>query len=142
MNRGVNKKRGAIGPPDYTGFIGKIRHRIPQKRGIFAYTLGIDFLFTPGRLLLAWGSADGGKRGCTPLPSFSRNASAKLRRPRQNSPIPPRRLVCAAALPPSPYTKKREEALAAARLKKSDFVNKKSPSARGTKETVALRARG
>ena len=31
---------------------------------------------------------------------------------------------------------------AAARLKKSDFVNKKSPSARGTEETVALRARG
>ena len=31
---------------------------------------------------------------------------------------------------------------AAARLKKSDFVNKKSPSARGVGETVTLRARG
>lgn len=40
------------------------------------------------------------------------------------------------------HTQKREEALAAARLKKSDFVNKKSPSARGTEETVALRAKG
>ena len=66
------------------------------------------------------GSADGGKRGCTPLPSFAGNASAKLRRPRQNSPIPPRRLVCAAALPPSPYTKKRGALAAAARLKMSE----------------------
>lgn len=56
----------------------------------------------------------------TPLPSFAGNASAKLRRPRQNSPIPPRRLVCAAALPPSPYTKKRGALAAAARLKMSE----------------------
>ena len=56
----------------------------------------------------------------TPLPSFAGNASVKLRRPRQNSPIPPRRLVCAAALPPSPYTKKRGALAAAARLKKSE----------------------
>lgn len=106
-------------------------------------------MFTPGRLLLEWGSADGGKRGCTPLPSFSRNASAKLRRSRQNSPIPPRRLVCAAALPPSPYTKKGggvcyhsldrqgrravSEEGAAARLKKSDFVNKKKPERAGNR---------
>lgn len=56
----------------------------------------------------------------TPLPSFAGNASAKLRRPRKNSPIPPRRLVCAAALPPSPYTKKRGALAAAARLKMSE----------------------
>ena len=31
---------------------------------------------------------------------------------------------------------------AAARLKMSDFVNKKSPSARGTELTVTLRAKG
>lgn len=78
----------------------------------------------------------------TPLPSFCRNASARLRRPRQNSPIPPRRLVCAAALPPSPYTKKRGALAAAARLKKSDFVNKKSPSARGREQAFTLRAKG
>ena len=40
------------------------------------------------------------------------------------------------------HTQKREEALAAARLKKSDFVNKKSPSARGVEDTITLRAKG
>lgn len=111
-----------------------------KKRHICIYIR--DRFFVHTYLWIHWGSADGGKRGCTPLPSFAGNASARLRRPRQNSPIPPRRLVCAAALPPSPYTKKGGALAAAARLKMSDFVNKKSPSARGVGETVTLRARG
>ena len=75
-----------------------------KKRHICIYIR--DRFFVHTYLWIHWGSADGGKRGWHPPSLFCRK---RLRRPRQNSPIPPRRLVCAAALPPSPYTKKEEK---------------------------------